>query len=174
MGGPDGILGLGSLSLAPMLSSPGEWVDIKGQLSMDKKFSGKCTVSGMFLPQGSTIDPLKGVNQGGQTVLEAPSSAAKVALSPTNTARSVTPVPVPVSTPAAPPITIPQKVTPTSPVPPSPKNDMSAQKLAELSSMFEGVQRQNIDLQKKVGGLEEGINKQLNKVNSILRVNPVC
>jgi hypothetical protein len=172
MGGPDGILGLGSLSLAPMLSSPGEWVDIKGQLSMDKKFSGKYSVSGMFLPQGSAPpkDPLKGVEQGGQTVLEAPVSVVKVPLPPSDAAPPVThiPAPVPVPVPAVtPPITVPPKITPLVPVPPSPKNDIAAQKLAELSHMFEGVQRQNMDLQKKVGGLEEGINKQLNKVNDL-------
>ena len=42
---------------------------------------------------------------------------------------------------------------------------ISLDKLDKLNGMFEGVQKQNLDLQLKVGGLEKGIKTQLNQVS---------
>lgn len=44
--------------------------------------------------------------------------------------------------------------------------DATAEKLAKLSGIFEGVQKQNEDLQVKMGGLEKGIKIQLNQVSA--------
>ena len=184
MGGSDSILGLGSLPLTPLLCSPGEWVDIKGQLSMDKKFSGRYIVSGMFVPQGSAPpkDLEKGSDQGVKMVVEATSSEVVKASPPTAAPRSANPVavhvpaPVPVSVPVvtSPIVTPTVKNTVIAPVPTEVMNDIAAEKLSVLNHMFEGVQKQNQDLQKKVGGLEEGINKQLSKVEIVPILRESC
>ena len=147
----DTVLCRGLLPIIPLLNTPGEWGDVKGQLSLDGKHAGKYTVSGIYAPRGSKVSQdLKAESTGQSVILEtilpvhpANSISAKVLVQP----------PTP---------TIP---TPVFASPPSSASELSGEKLEKLSGMFETVQKDNLDLQRKVRGFEAGINKQLNQVS---------
>ena len=158
LGGTDTLIGQTTLSLAPLLCRPSEWVDIKGQLSADNKFSGKYTASGMFVPPNSSA--MSEIEAGDTDVPEEVSAPVKPIIV-TSSSSAPVPVPVPVPTTSQPRPSASGSGTGSGS---GSGSDISAEKLAALSGMFEGVQKQNQDLQAKVGGLEKGIKTQLNQV----------
>ena len=51
----DTVLGQGLLPMTPLLNTPGEWVDVKGQLSLDGKHTGKYALCGIYAQRGSKV-----------------------------------------------------------------------------------------------------------------------
>lgn len=150
----DTVLCRGLLPMTPLLRTPGEWGDVKGQLSLDGKHAGKYTVSGIYAPRGSKVSQdLKAGATGKSVIMETavplyPANSTSTAGSQVQNSTPIIPAPLFVS-------------------PPTPVVDLSGEKLEKLSGMFEKVQKDNQDLQRKVGGLEAGINKQLSQVSSL-------
>lgn len=55
LGSSDVLIGRAIVPMTSLLKSPSVWVDINGQLSLDNKFTGKYSISGMFLPPDSSV-----------------------------------------------------------------------------------------------------------------------
>ena len=208
-GGSDAVIAQSTIPLAQLLSQPNEWVDINGQLTQDNKYSGKYSVSGMFLSPDSSV-PLDRIDKEEKIKSDIKKISPKV-LAPVS---AVVTVPVIIPAPVPAPIAVPV-VTVTAPSakviescvggtvqsinelsvpsssssapPPSSSSSnhagkvpdnlenrergggkgddvISSDKLDKLNGMFLGVQKQTLDLQNKVGGLEKGITTQLNQV----------
>ena len=214
--GGKNVIGQGSISPYTLLSEPGQYIDLKGVLSLDNKYCGKFFATGAFLLENSQalIDleeskkkVLEGLTEcsarsvpkvgngnghgngdrgGGRSVslhdsTKSTSTAASNISSipvdgckpaqPSDLARSSIPVPNPIPTSTLSPIPVPVTVpvsSVSSVIAPQTETDikMTADRLEKLSGIFKGVQKQNLDLHLKVGGLEEGINKKFSQVRS--------
>ena len=190
------VIGECTVQLYALLNLPGQYIDLKGILSLDNKYCGKFSASGAFLVEGSQalidLEALaersarmsskegngnkKGISSNSRVKISSdPVYHSAPTLSPSSASG---PTPAPAPNPAPTPLLTP---TPTpSPAPVSAaaaaaaassaaaQGDVTAERLEKLSGMFNGVHNQNLDLQLKVGGLEEGINKKLNQVRTYL------
>ena len=204
------VVGEGAVPLHTLLNQPGQYIDLKGILSLDNKYCGKFSASGAFLLEGSQalidLEALsvrsarvsskdgngnekgkaggdKGGSRNGSVqgvslqdpVTSTSSSTIKISSdavyqpAPTLSSSSTsgpTPAPAPYPTPLL--TTTPVHSAATAAAAVVVQGDVTAERLEKLSGLFNGVHKQNIDLQLKVGGLEEGINKRLNQVRTYL------
>ena len=227
--GGKNIIGQGTIFPYSLLSEPGQYIDLKGVLSLDDKYCGKFSATGVFLLENSealidleeskkkVLEGLEecsarsvskvgngdrdGVRDGGKSVSlhdsskSTSTSASKISsiplrvdvlcnpAQPSDSARSPFPDPVPTTALSPAPVTVPVSVSSVSSViAPLTQTEtdininisMTADRLEKLSGMFKGVQKQNLDLHLKVGGLEEGINKKFNQVRTYVRVYVCC
>ena len=208
-GESDAVIAQSTIPLAQLLSQPNEWVDINGQLALDNKYSGKFSVSGMFLSPDSSV-PLDRSEKEDKIKSDIKKTSPKVLVPVSVPVPAAVPAPAPapkviVAAPAAKVIescvggsiqsmdetAIPSSSSSASASSSSSSSSsnnpvgkaldsvenkgggrggvvgddvISSDKLDKLNGMFLGVQKQTLDLQNKVGGLEKGITTQLNQV----------
>jgi hypothetical protein len=180
------VIGEGTVSLYALLNLPGQYIDLKGILSLDNKYCGKFSASGAFLLEGSqALVDLEALVERSARMSSKDGNGNMNGIS-SNSSFKIYSEPVYQSAPALSPSsasgpTLAPLLTPTSTPTPAAaaaaaavQGDVTAERLEKLSGMFNGVHKQNIDLQLKVGGLEEGINKKLNQVRTYLHWYRLC
>ena len=196
--GGKSVVGECTVSLHALLNQPGQYIVLKGILSLDNKYCGKFSASGAFLLEGSKalfdlealaersarVSPKDGNRNGNEKGISSNSSVkissdpvyhSAPTLSPSSTSHPThAPAPYPAPTPLLTPTSIPASASAAAAAAAaaaSVQGDETAERLEKLSGMFNGVHKQNLDLQLKVGGLEEGINRKLNQVRTCLHLH---